>query len=477
MAPGTVEVQEVTVGHRAAQDLLGEDQHEPLLHGRPLVVHQPPHRCQQGDGHQQQRHGVAAIDPLRVCSRLSRRPSIAQRSCRGTHASHGRRFAADDSRGRPLRRANGSARGRHRQPCLSTGETMQPLTGRPGTHLRPVTAGSWRSFSLACIAPLVAAAVGLARRGWVPVGEFAQAELRVRDFWGHPPSLGAVGRLRTPTDVSSHPGPAAWWAMYPVYAAPRAKRRCALGRRGRDGRCMDGGARSRSPGARAGDALAVILGLGLLAWWRRWGRSTFIEPWNPWFAVMAFLCVVLGTWTWWRAIPGRWCSWWRAGSYCVQAHLGYAPRRGRESLTAVAGAVVVGAPRGGWSRAGLLRSVARRPLSVLPCGCCRCCSSSATIRATSRCCGRPTATRRTRNRALGCRRGASAGRVVPERAGARPGARRPAPGAALSGRGDGRDGGGVGVGRGGRGAASATQRMRSALVLHGGRRRRDCSPR
>ncbi|MFV0318176.1 MAG: hypothetical protein ACK5O2_14595, partial [Microthrixaceae bacterium] len=52
---------------------------------------------------------------------------------------------------------------------------------------------------VACAVPLLAAVIAVAVRGWTPVGEFAQAELRVRDFWAHPPSLGAVGRLRTPT--------------------------------------------------------------------------------------------------------------------------------------------------------------------------------------------------------------------------------------------------------------------------------------
>ena len=40
---------------------------------------------------------------------------------------------------------------------------------------------------LVAMIPMVVGAVTLANRGWAPSGEFAQADLRMQDFWSHPP--------------------------------------------------------------------------------------------------------------------------------------------------------------------------------------------------------------------------------------------------------------------------------------------------
>jgi hypothetical protein len=184
--------------------------------------------------------------------------------------------------------------------------------------------------------PLLVAAVVLARRGWVPVGEFAQAELRVRDFWTHPPSLGAVGRLRTDTHVSSHPGPAAWWAMYPVYALfGRSAGALSLS--------VATVAAAWSAGGltlvwrRAGDRAAALAGIVVLGLSAALGPLTFLEPWNPWFAVMPFLCVVLGTWDLLEDHPWSLLLVVGAGSFAVQAHVGYAPLVAALTITGVAG--------------------------------------------------------------------------------------------------------------------------------------------
>jgi hypothetical protein len=202
------------------------------------------------------------------------------------------------------------------------------------------------------VTPLMVAGVVMLVRGWVPVGEFAQAELRVRDFWAHPPSLGAVGRLRTDTNVSSHPGPAAWWAMYPVYAL--------FGRSaGAFSLAVTTTAAAWLAGAltliwrRAGDqavALAALVLLGLIG---ALGPAPFVEPWNPWFALMPFLCVVFAAWDMVEGHPWSLVLAVAAGSYAVQAHVGFAP---------VVAAVI------GFGFAALLwrRFRGREPIGALP---------------------------------------------------------------------------------------------------------------
>jgi hypothetical protein len=176
----------------------------------------------------------------------------------------------------------------------------------------------------ACVLPLVVAATALALKGWTPVGEFAQAELRMRDFWDHPPTLGSVARLRTDTDVSSHPGPAAWWGLYPVYAAG-GRSAVALSTAVAATAAAWIAASLGVAWRRGGDSLTVILGGAILALIAGLGPSVFLEPWNPWFALMAFVALLVAVWA--VNTGSRWAIVLAtaAGSWCVQAHLGYAP--------------------------------------------------------------------------------------------------------------------------------------------------------
>ena len=146
----------------------------------------------------------------------------------------------------------------------------------------------------------------------------------MRGFWAAPPRLGAVARLQVNGVTSSHPGPAAWWAMYPVYA---------LG--GRTPEALSAAVAAMALGwicsalafamRRGGTTLTAMLAIGVLLWARAAGPTMFVQPWNPWFAVPAFLCLVLATWSVVlgsvRSMPVVVV----AASFCTQAHLGYAP--------------------------------------------------------------------------------------------------------------------------------------------------------
>ncbi len=189
-----------------------------------------------------------------------------------------------------------------------------------------------------CALPLVAAATAVALKGWVPVGEFAQAELRVRDFWAHPPLLGAVGRLRTPTHVTSHPGPAAWYAMYPVYAIA-GRSAVALSAAVASTAFAWAAAAVILAWRRAGDALAAAVCGGVLLLMASLGPISFIEPWNPWFTVMPFLAMVVAAWAVVDGSPWALVMVVAAGSYCVQAHFGYLPLVGLLGVISLVGLV------------------------------------------------------------------------------------------------------------------------------------------
>jgi hypothetical protein len=192
----------------------------------------------------------------------------------------------------------------------------------------PARSGTSTVVLLALVAvvavPVVVAAVVLAVKGWTPTGEFAQADLRMRGFWSHVPDLGATGRLRSGADVSSHPGPASWWLMYPVYAVMG---RTAAGLSTAVAAVALGWMAASLVLAwrRGGAALALVVAAALAVFVRSLGPAVFTEPWNPWFAIFPFVFFALTTWD---VLCGhRWSLPLAvlAGTVCVQAHVGYAP--------------------------------------------------------------------------------------------------------------------------------------------------------
>ncbi len=178
----------------------------------------------------------------------------------------------------------------------------------------------------AIVVPLVVALVSVSRETWYPTGDMAQAELHVAGFFGHPPLVGAAGRIGSilaPYGQGSHPGPALWVALLPVYLLT--------------GRSSFGIELAMSLlqlafivstvlivrrmfGAIGGLVVASLASVLVYSL----GPAPFIEPWNPWGALFAFFCFVSLCW-------GLMCGHHRwlpaaafAGFFAVQSHAGYA---------------------------------------------------------------------------------------------------------------------------------------------------------
>ena len=180
---------------------------------------------------------------------------------------------------------------------------------------------------VALIVPLVVTLVNLGRHHWYPTGDMAQAELHLRGFFGHPPLVGAAGRIGSilvPYGQGSHPGPAMWFAMLPVYLL--------------FGRTSLGLMVSvtvvqlafilltvwlvrRMAGSLV--ALAVATAAAVLV--HSLGVPAFVEPWNPWLAVFAYFACIAASW---GVLCGRNRWLWLAvgcGTFAVQCHAGYIP--------------------------------------------------------------------------------------------------------------------------------------------------------
>ena len=175
------------------------------------------------------------------------------------------------------------------------------------------------------VVPLVVALISVSRQTWYPTGDMAQAELHVAGFFSHPPLVGAAGRIGdvfAPYGQGSHPGPAMWFALLPVYLLT-----------GRSSFGMELGmtvmqlaflvatiAVVRRLIGGIGGLLTAVVGTVLVY---SLGQAPFIEPWNPWGGIFSFFCFIALCW---GIVCGR-HRWLPAAAFCgffsVQCHAGY----------------------------------------------------------------------------------------------------------------------------------------------------------
>jgi hypothetical protein len=177
--------------------------------------------------------------------------------------------------------------------------------------------------ALVLMIPPIVAGIAVMRPQWYPTGDMAQAELHVRGFWSHPPLVGAAGRIQDAAGVQgSHPGPLLWLALWPVYALGSSTSAAlvvsvVLVHLVAIALALWLAAR------RGGAVFAVALGAALAIVVRAGGPDMLTEPWNPWMGLLPFLALVLAVWS---VLDGeRWAIVLAvaAGSYCIQAHVGY----------------------------------------------------------------------------------------------------------------------------------------------------------
>ncbi|MEY4361542.1 MAG: hypothetical protein RL391_848 [Actinomycetota bacterium] len=148
----------------------------------------------------------------------------------------------------------------------------------------------------------------------------------MRGFFGHPPLVGAAGRIVTDDGYQgSHPGPSLWIAMLPVYLIG-GRSSAALMASVVSVHVASAVVALRLAHLRYGRMFTAALGLVIVLVVRSSGPDFIIEPWNPWLAIIPFLVFLLlidrastmegSRWS----LPGAIL----VGSHCVQCHAGYA---------------------------------------------------------------------------------------------------------------------------------------------------------
>ncbi len=193
--------------------------------------------------------------------------------------------------------------------------------------------------------PLLVAAIVLQHRHWWPTGDLAQAEMRVRSLWSHPPLIGAAGRIGTLARRGSHPGPLAFWLLWPVYrlfgATPWALLAAVA-------TLHAAGAATALAVARRVAGRAGLLGaaLALAGLFHGFTLDTLLQPWNPYLPLVWFAATVTLTWAVIAGHTRLWPALVAAGSFCVQCHVGFLGPVG--GLGAVALAISVWKHRAEW---------------------------------------------------------------------------------------------------------------------------------
>lgn len=166
---------------------------------------------------------------------------------------------------------------------------------------------------------------------WFPCGDMAQAELHMRGFLGHPPLVGAAGRIVDDSGFQgSHPGPSLWVLMYPVYALG-GRSSAALMTSVVSVHLVSIVAAVWLVVRRWGRWAGVIAGFSILVLLRSSGSDFMVEPWNVWMAFLPFVVMMLlcfdviapAVTSSRRGRATRWMVAVAVGSHCVQSHAGY----------------------------------------------------------------------------------------------------------------------------------------------------------
>jgi len=214
--------------------------------------------------------------------------------------------------------------------------TLPPAAARGSTRFAPpgvergarwieradATRVRWAVAGL-IVLPFVVAAIVLRGREWHPVLDLAMTELRVRDVGGaQSPLIGLPGRIGVFPDQGSHPGPASFYLLTPVYRALGSSAWALLVSTMVLNAIAVVGALVIAQ-RRGGTRMVLAVGALLVLLVRGYGWTVVTQPWNPYLPLLAWVVVVLATWSVVLGDHRLVVVVAGAGSFCAQTHLPY----------------------------------------------------------------------------------------------------------------------------------------------------------
>ena len=190
------------------------------------------------------------------------------------------------------------------------------------------------AIAVLVLAPLVVTLLGLIGAHWHPTFDWALEVLRIGDVGGrHTPFVGVQSRFGW-----DHPGPLLFWWSAPFHWL-FGNTGVLVGIGLLNGAVIAGSVLVAR--RRGGLPLVAVFAVVLLLLLQGHRVDLLIDPWNPWVAVLPFLCYVLLAWSVaerddpmlpWLVV---------VGTFLVQTHVGYAPL-----VVGLAGIAALGAWRG-----------------------------------------------------------------------------------------------------------------------------------
>jgi hypothetical protein len=203
------------------------------------------------------------------------------------------------------------------------------------------------------VVPLVVAVAVLSARRWYPVLDLAMTELRLRDVGTRQtPLIGLPGRIGTFPDQGSHPGPLSFWLLAPGYrlfgsSAWAMEASTVLVQLAWISTALWLGQR------RLGRLGVVVVAAMIAVAIRGYGLVVLIQPWNPYLPLLAWLVVLLATWSVLTGDHRMLIVLAVAATFVAQTHIPYLVLAGGLGLVATA-VVVVRAVRADDRRAPLV---------------------------------------------------------------------------------------------------------------------------
>ncbi len=204
-------------------------------------------------------------------------------------------------------------------------QALRELTGRRRRHPAAHRALLLALAALGIGLPLLVAVVALRAERWFPVLDLAMTEFRVRDVGtSHTPLIGLPGRIGDYPDQGSHPGPLSFYLLAPTYRLF-----------GSSAWALEAGAVAvhlaavatalwigyRRAGWRGVAVVAALLALVL----RGYGQLLLTQPWNPYLPLVAWLVVLLATWSVLCGDHLMLVPLLISATFCAQTHVPYLP--------------------------------------------------------------------------------------------------------------------------------------------------------
>jgi hypothetical protein len=175
----------------------------------------------------------------------------------------------------------------------------------------------WATAVIA-LAPVVIAGFSVLGRHWYASVDWATEVSRIGDVGGsHTPLVGVPSRFGW-----YHPGPLIFWMLAPAYRL-FGETGVLAGTAALNGVAIVGVIIVAH--RRGGGALVLWVGVLVALLMHSLGLTFLIDPWNPWLAVLPFLCFVLLAWS--VACGDAPALPWAVGvgTFVVQTHVGYVP--------------------------------------------------------------------------------------------------------------------------------------------------------